>query len=420
MVTYLSLLCNMVWEAVREGLKEAVQDKKDKLVVAASGGVDSQTLLHVLAQEGFSVVVCVYFDHGLREDTVEDWRCVQEAALAYGYEAYKEDISEDLQGAGMENKARHRRYTLLEQYRQQHAASWTLTAHHGDDLLESQLLHCMRGSGLHGLVGIRFQDTDRHLLRPLLPVSKQDIFAYAQHHALTWHEDSTNASTDQARNALRHEVVPVLRRHHSDLLETSARLSQQAAEAVDFLTKTVFTALGDVYGTRQFSMKAFLKMDSVLQNHFLVLMERRWGHKYSQGFITTLCRLMHHGFASGRRVYLTSGRYLERSFDTVYVREADHVETPLSLPQNALIPKETLVRLEALTAGQTVRQYRHQEGTWNIWHTTVKKWRLKYRIPAFEAKLLQGLVDTTTGDVVTILHPAWTFPQDLPLTLHNL
>src|ERR1019366_2308598 len=54
-----------------------------KYVGAVSGGVDSVSLLHLLqGQPGVKLIVA-HFDHGIREDSPEDRRLVQDAARNY-------------------------------------------------------------------------------------------------------------------------------------------------------------------------------------------------------------------------------------------------------------------------------------------------------------------------------------------------
>ena len=49
-------------------------------------------------------------------------------------------------------------------------------AHHSDDVVETLLINLMRGTGLHGLTGIKPQNGN--IIRPLLCVSRQEVLEY--------------------------------------------------------------------------------------------------------------------------------------------------------------------------------------------------------------------------------------------------
>jgi tRNA(Ile)-lysidine synthase len=73
-----------------------------------------------------------------------------------------------------------------------------VTAHHGDDSIETVAINLTRGTGWRGLAVL-----DSDVVRPLLDLSKSEILAYATAHRLEWHEDSTNTSAAYLRNRLR-------------------------------------------------------------------------------------------------------------------------------------------------------------------------------------------------------------------------
>ena len=76
-------------------------------------------------------------------------------------------------GTGLEETARKARYALLEEVRQQTGCRWLLTGHQREDLCEDQLMRLLRGTGWPALGGMSDCDPERHLLRPLLHLSRQ-------------------------------------------------------------------------------------------------------------------------------------------------------------------------------------------------------------------------------------------------------
>lgn len=407
--------CNMRPEKIPDNLAALVP--KEKLVVASSGGVDSQVLLHMLWKTGYTEVMCVYCDHGLRQDTSKDWDCVRASAKQYNFTARRLSLKKVLKTAeNFENAAREARYKVLEEVRQQLGAAYILTAHHGDDLAESQLQHWVRGSGLYGMIGIREKDEKRHLLRPLLSWSKKDILRYAKAQGIAFHEDSTNQDQEISRNALRKRVMPSLRRLNPELTKTALTFSNLAEETTSFLTTCVEERMGNAVEKGRFSYKAFLALPPILQRHLLVLLQRRWGAGYTMSFIETLRWIMTNHFASGRHLYLTSGRKLSRSFDTISVGEEDNepeLQECIDIPQSRASKHLVLV---ALKPSMRVLRFKKKGDIWESWHTTVKKWRMEREISAHHAKNIVGVFDPEEKDIVAIMHPFWQYPEALPIS----
>ncbi|MDE2489874.1 MAG: tRNA lysidine(34) synthetase TilS, partial [Elusimicrobia bacterium] len=103
-------------------------------------------------------------------------------------------------------------------------------AHQLDDQAETVLLHLLRGTSLEGLGGMPPRRPLRpgvELIRPLLPLTRAEVLAYLELHALPWREDRTNRDPRFARNWVRAEVLPLLERRAPGV---KARLAVLAAK----------------------------------------------------------------------------------------------------------------------------------------------------------------------------------------------
>ncbi len=109
---------------------------------------------------------------------------------------------------GIESAARIFRYAALERARISSGCGSVLTGHTEDDFVETMVMRFCTGSGTAGLRGI--PEANGHIVRPLLGVSKNQIYAYLASKGQRYRTDSTNASDDYLRNKVRHEVLPVL------------------------------------------------------------------------------------------------------------------------------------------------------------------------------------------------------------------
>lgn len=177
--------------------------KPGAYVVAVSGGVDSVVLLDLLQRQPGLRLTVAHFDHGIRSDSAEDRRFVQQLAQTNGLPfVYQEGR---LGASASEATARQARYTFLYQILQASAAEAIVTAHHQDDLLETAIINMLRGTGRKGLAALKGQGG---LIRPLLGVPKTQVVAYARQQGLLWREDPSNQNVNYLRNYVRHQLLP--------------------------------------------------------------------------------------------------------------------------------------------------------------------------------------------------------------------
>lgn len=177
-------------------------------VIAVSGGVDSVVLLDVLMQRQDITLIVAHLDHGIRGDSADDARLVEELTKKYGCHFELRILA--LGPHASEELARNARYKFLQECRIKYNADAIITAHHQDDVLETIIINLIRGTGWRGLVSLRSHDG---LLRPLLNSSKEDIVRYGYDNNLQWREDSTNMDTAYLRNYVRHTIMPSVRRN---------------------------------------------------------------------------------------------------------------------------------------------------------------------------------------------------------------
>ncbi len=213
----------------------------ERVLVAVSGGPDSLVLLHMLHFSGQPLVVAT-FDHQIRPDSAEDVGFVQSTAVEWGVPCYtgSADVPAQASGIGLELAARQARYSFLAQVARQVNVGKIVVAHHLDDQAETVLLHVLRGAGLSGLQAMRFASPvpdapDLMLVRPLLNVTREEIERYCQDHDLHPRQDASNQDTTYTRNAIRHNILPVLESVNPQVAAALVRLADSAAVDVAFI-----------------------------------------------------------------------------------------------------------------------------------------------------------------------------------------
>ena len=221
------------------------------LVIAYSGGVDSQVLLHAFAslnqQNAISNLITVcHVNHGLSENAHEWDRFAEKSCIQLNLPLKICHVNVQAQAQqSLESLARDARYQALHAIYDQ--PSLIITGHHRDDQAETFLLALKRGSGLKGLSAMasKTKQANDFLLRPLLNVSRADIVDYANNHGLTWVEDESNKDTRFDRNFIRNDIMPLLTKRWPSITTTINRSSEHCREGQLLLNELAADDLKD-------------------------------------------------------------------------------------------------------------------------------------------------------------------------------
>ncbi|MBZ5674838.1 MAG: tRNA lysidine(34) synthetase TilS [Acidobacteriia bacterium] len=200
-----------------------------RVIVAVSGGPDSVCLLHVLRELKIRVTGVAHVNHKLRgEDSEEDQRFV--AGLAREMELAFYSTAAACEGGNLEQTARRARRAFFDDLIRQGRADRIALGHTHDDQAETVLFRMLRGSGLAGLAGI-LPVTAEGLIRPLLGVTRGDVETFLRERGIRWREDSSNREPRFARNRIRQELLPRLKREwNPNLAEALAHMADLAYE----------------------------------------------------------------------------------------------------------------------------------------------------------------------------------------------
>lgn len=187
-----------------------------KYLVAVSGGVDSVVLLDMLSR-GEDRLVVAHVDHGIRgDDSSADARFVEALAKRYKLPFVSTELHLDSQAS--EEQARQGRYDFLFAEATKFGAV-VATAHHRGDVVETVAINLERGTGWRGLAVLARPEVHR----PLLGLTKDQLYRYALKHRLEWVEDSTNRSDAYQRNRLRRKLST----SRLEAIESVARLRSE-------------------------------------------------------------------------------------------------------------------------------------------------------------------------------------------------
>jgi tRNA(Ile)-lysidine synthase len=234
----------------------------DRVLLGVSGGPDSVALLGLIidanrVNPACSDIFVAHLNHLIRgKESENDAQFVSDLAKKFKLSviAEKKDIKEIARERKMslEEAAREERYKFFESAAKRVGANVIAVGHNADDNAETILHRIIRGTGIVGVSGMKpkrkltpFSTID--LVRPLLFTWRKDIIAYLKERNLSYRVDSTNLETDQFRNRIRTELIPLLEKNYNAGVKTSLiKLGETAAQNCDFLEAQAKDLFGEV------------------------------------------------------------------------------------------------------------------------------------------------------------------------------
>jgi tRNA(Ile)-lysidine synthase len=183
--------------------------------IGCSAGLDSTALAHIHVNTrtllmGASVKddSLIYINHNLRskEEIAEDVHHVEQLASQLGCECCAVGVY--LEPGNVQAQASAARYKALANSAQTRTV---LLAHHANDVAETKLWQFLTGREPNGMNAF----LTRHgvmYARPLLSFTREELERYVCVWNLTWKEDSTNCTSKYARNRIRQELIPWIKK----------------------------------------------------------------------------------------------------------------------------------------------------------------------------------------------------------------
>lgn len=231
----------MLRKIVRFVEEEKLFYRDEKILVAVSGGVDSVVLLDLLCEMEVECGVAHCNFHLRGDESDGDFEFVKNLASKKDLAFYSKDF--DTKKYATENKisiemaARDLRYDWFKELREVFDYKYIAIGHHADDVAETVLINLARGTGIHGLSGIKSKLGK--IVRPLLPFPRKKLLEYAKENSIEFREDSTNAETDFIRNKIRHQIMPVLEEINPAIRNTMTENVQRFREVEQIYNRVI-------------------------------------------------------------------------------------------------------------------------------------------------------------------------------------
>lgn len=235
----------------------------DYVVVAVSGGPDSMALLHILQRVRDVIginIVCTHVNHNKRIESEDEKVFVENYCNTNNI--YFEYMKIEEYGEGnFHSAAREIRYDFFKRTMIKYGSKVLLTAHHGDDLIETILMRIVRGSTLKGYAGFsKITDLGGYkIIRPLIFHTKDEIIKYNELNNLAYVTDSSNNKDDYTRNRYRHTVLPFLKGEDENVHEKFLKFSELLMEYDSYFDINI----SEYYSNKTLNIPLFLKTDEL-------------------------------------------------------------------------------------------------------------------------------------------------------------
>lgn len=242
--------------------------KRDAIVLAVSGGPDSIFLLYLLnrlKKELDLKIIIAHVNHNLRDESLEEASFVENLCesfdLRYEYMEILEYSNDNL-----ESEARYKRYAFFKDLVKKYNAQYLMTAHHGDDLIETIMMRIVRGSSIKGYSGFReiIEMDNYKIVRPLITLSKDLIVKYLDDNNIKYYVDKSNFSLEFTRNRYRMNLLPFLKSENSNVHKKFLKFSQELFLINDFLVNYIENILKDIKDSKGINISELLVFDDFL------------------------------------------------------------------------------------------------------------------------------------------------------------
>ena len=257
---------------INKFLKDNIKNN-DTLILACSGGPDSMCLLDILLKyrEKTNIkIIIAHVHHNVRKESDDELVFVRDYANSNDVIFETMKIT-DYTNKNFESEARDKRYNYFDKLISKYNAKYLLTAHHGDDLMETILMRMVRGSSVKGYSGFeRVSPKDNYkVLRPLIKLTKSEILKYNKENNIPYVNDYTNDLDIHTRNRYRKYVLPKLKEEDANVNLKFLKFSELLNEYDSYVESEVSKVFKKIYTLNTLDIGKFKKLDSLIQTRVI-------------------------------------------------------------------------------------------------------------------------------------------------------
>lgn len=254
----------------------------DTIVVGVSDGPDSMALLYILNEFKNKMdlnIICAHVNHNKRKESEQEKIDLENYCKKNNitFEYIKVTNWGD---DNFHNEARSVRYNFFEELVYNYGAKYLMTAHQGDDLIETILMRIVRGSTLKGYSGFsRIVDKgDYKIIRPLITVTKDEILKFDEKNGIQYAIDESNNEDHYTRNRYRHTVLPFLKQEEPNIHKKFLKFSETLLKNSNYIDSVASKEFNKVFQNGNLDIDKFKSLDPVIQTKIIYnILEKIYG-----------------------------------------------------------------------------------------------------------------------------------------------
>lgn len=188
--------------------------KKNRLLIAVSGGQDSVCLIKLLSEHlkqlAINNIEAIYIDHQWKKDSSKHVEhlinIIHKIMIPISIYQIKDNVFS-------EAEARNLRYKIIIKHAIINKCNTIITGHNQNDQVETLIQHLLRGTTLNGITNLILKKQISNkitLIRPLINFTRSEITWFCRQFCLPIWSDKTNYNYKVRRNRLRNELIPYL------------------------------------------------------------------------------------------------------------------------------------------------------------------------------------------------------------------
>jgi tRNA(Ile)-lysidine synthase len=235
-------------------------------------------------------------------------------------------------------------------------------------------MRILRGAGSRGLAGIAPWQQEKHLVRPLLEITRKEVEAYLHSIGQPWREDSSNRDLVHTRNRVRHQLLPLLEKEFNPgIRRTLADLAEVARAEAEYwesllpglLSRVVHegkpsrsgrSSSGNAAETLAVELSALEQLPLALQRQILQRTAEKLGATLEFKHIADMMELI----AESRRskpVALPGGLEAVCTFRELHIRRREEKQSSNGYQYALTVPGEVLVpELESTLCARVITE----------------------------------------------------------------
>lgn len=276
-------------------------------------------------------IVCAHVNHKLRVESDDEMVWLEDFCKKKDV-IFEKMIINNYGDDNFHNEARNFRYNFFESLVHKYGAKYLMTAHHGDDLMETILMRIARGSTLSGYAGFKKISVkeDYTILRPLIYVTKDELLSYNKDNGVEYVIDKSNFSDKYTRNRYRKEVLPFLKKEDPNVHLKFLKYSELLFDCDEYLDVETDKYAKTLYNDKYIEINNFKELDNVIQNKFINKLLESY---YEDDMIlisdvhVDLIKSLIYSNRANSFIYLPNAVKVIKSYDKVYFkRETEQID----------------------------------------------------------------------------------------------